>query len=67
MTLTFFFEKKIIFFWLHAFRHQYSHLWNTTVASLKHNCHIFGTQLPNLWNTTVTSLEHKVLVVWREV
>ena len=36
MTLTFFF---FLFFWRHAFRHQNSHIWNTTVASLEHNCH----------------------------
>ena len=52
MTLTFSFAKKFIFFWRHAFRHQNLHLWNTTVASLEHNCHIFGTQLSHLWNAT---------------
>ena len=65
MTLTFFFQ--IVFFWRHAFRHQNLHLWNATVASLEHNCHIFGTKLPHLWNTTVTPMERNVLAVWRGV
>ena len=47
-----FFEKKIIFFRRHAFRHQNSNLWNTTVASLEHNCHIFGAQPSHLWIAT---------------
>ena len=37
-----FLGKKFIFFWCHAFWHQNSHLWNTTIDSLEHNCHIFG-------------------------
>ena len=57
MTLTFFF----------AFQHQNSHLLNTTVTSMEHNCHIYGTQLPHLWNTTVTSLERNVLSMGRVV
>ena len=61
------FRKKFIFFWRHAFRHQNSYLWNTTVASLEHNCHIIGTQLPHLWNKTITSLERNVLAFWRGV
>ena len=63
MTLTFFW-KKLLIFWRHAFRHQNSHLWNTTITSLEQNCHIFGTQLPHLWNTTVTSLEQNLLAMW---
>ena len=52
MTATFFFWKKIIFFWRYALRHQNSHLWNTTVATSVHNCHIFGTRESHLWNAT---------------
>ena len=47
-----FFGKKLLFFWHHTFRHQNSHLWNTIVTSVEHNCHIFGTQLSHLWNAT---------------
>ena len=49
MTLAFYL-KKIVFFWRHAFRNQNSHLWNTPVTLLEHNCHILGTQSSHLWN-----------------